>query len=458
MSAIEGAIAVNRFGMGARNGDIAEASRDPRGWLKAQIRADAAKIAGDGLQGADVALKAQRAAYAGVVDGKGGLKGDRSGAVRMVIEEARREAREGLQQEVLARTKHTVTTPDGFAERWARFWANHFTVANRNVRMVGLVGPFEREAIRPNVFGSFTFLLGASTFHPAMLVYLDAFQSIGPSTMVASRRKRGLDENLAREVLELHTVGVSGGYTQADVIEFAKALTGFTINQRPIRPDLLGKTVFEGELHEPGARTIMGVKYPQSDQRQAEAVLGNLARHPSTARHIATKLVRHFVADDPPEADVARLAAVFRQTDGDLAKLAAAVIDLDSAWTPQPRKFKSPEELLMSAARATDPGSALGKDARAVYVSLAQTPFSAPSPQGWPDEAAAWSGPDGVVKRLEWANAAAARLAARDQPNAFIDRALGETATARTRQAVSRAETAQQGFTLALMSPEFQRR
>ncbi|HEY7800227.1 MAG TPA: DUF1800 family protein [Hyphomonadaceae bacterium] len=491
MSRLQGAIAATRFGLGARPGEIDAASSDPRGWLKAQVRPDAAVIPAGNLLSVKQVFEARIDAYQDMgprgrppgAPGQGPGQGNVTDeALRMVRQQVQRETRDGLAEEIDARSRHAASTPNSFAERWLRFWANHFTVAARNAQTIGLVGPFEREAIRPHVFGNFQTLLGAASFHPGMLVYLDATRSIGPSTQAAQRRDAGLNENLAREILELHTMGVGSGYSQQDIIEFAKALTGWTIGtpqlarlaglgggqgrqaQRAIRAaaqemqQAVGETVFVEQLHEPGARTVLGKSYGGQAKQQAAAILDDIALHPATARHIATKLVRHFVADQPPPAAVAKIEAVWKKSNGHLGQVARAVVDLDEAWGEQSRKFKTPEELLVSASRAAGAEAAFGRDQRAVYTSLAQRPFSAPSPAGWPDDTASWSGADAIKKRLEWANAVSRRMVRAESPTEFLDQALGPLAGARTRQAVARAESAEQGFTLALMSPEFQRR
>jgi len=483
MTELQAAIAATRFGMGAGPGEIRAAASDPRGWLKAQITPSAALMpAGDLLSTKEV-FEARQDAYS--MNGAPGkdANGLRSEAQQMIQKQVQRETRDGLLRESEARGRHAATTPNSFAERWHRFWANHFTVAARNAQVVGLVGPFEREAIRTNVFGRFSTLLAAATFHPGMLVYLDAARSIGPSTKVAERRDAGLNENLAREILELHTMGVGSGYTQADIIEFAKALTGWTVagpqtarlaglgkqeqggrGQRARQKaaaalaDTYGETVFIEPLHEPGPRTVLRKTYSVSARDQAAAVLNDLAADPATAKHIATKLARHFVSDTPPASAVAKLEASFTKTGGDLSQLARAVVDLDEAWNETSQKFKSPEELLVSAARAAGAQATFGGAQRAVYMSLAQQPFSAPSPAGWPDDTTSWSGSDAIKKRLEWANAVSRRMARGETPSEFLDRALGQIASEKTRQAVARAESAEQGFTIALMSPEFQRR
>jgi len=483
MTELQAAIAATRFGMGASPGEIRAAASDPRGWLKAQITPAAAQMPADDLLSAKQVFEARQDASG--MNGAPGqdANGVRSEAQQMLLRQVQRETRDGLLREVEARGRHAATTPNSFAERWHRFWANHFTVAARNAQVIGLAGPFEREAIRTNVFGRFSTLLAAATFHPGMLVYLDAARSIGPSTKAAERRNAGLNENLAREILELHTIGVGSGYTQADIIEFAKALTGWTVagpqtarlvslgaqgqggrgqraRQRAAAAlaDKYGGAVFVETFHEPGPRTVLRKTYNVSARDQAAAVLDDLAAHPATAKHIATKLARHFVSDMPPASAVAKLEASFTKTGGDLSQLARAVVDLDEAWNETSQKFKSPEELLVSAARAAGAQATFGGAQRAVYTSLAQQPFGAPSPAGWPDDTTSWSGSDAIKKRLEWANAVSRRMARGETPSEFLDRALGRIASDKTRQAVARAESAEQGFTIALMSPEFQRR
>ncbi len=461
MSQLLAAIATTRFGLGAGPGEIAAAGGDPKGWVKSQINPEAARIPEAGLPSALQVIASQPAIY-----GIGPADPD----MRM---QAATNLREKMRAEIAARLNHAIVTPHPFAERWARFWSNHFTVAARSVPLSGLVGPFEREAIRPNVFGSFRALLRAATFHQGMLGYLDAQRSIGPSTVAAQQRDAGLNENLAREVLELHTMGVGSGYSQDDIIEFAKALTGWTIagtriarlgaggqaQQRRASLDAEpGASVFVPGIHEPGARTVLGKRYDVAGREQAGAILDDLAIQPATARRVATKLARHFIADAPPAAAVAALESAFMRTSGDLAELARAVVDLDAAWAtgPASAKFKTPDELMISVARAT--GSRAPRDMARFYRMLGHMPYSAPSPAGWPDDTASWSGADAIKKRIDWANDVARRMPRGASPGAFLEQALGELVSQQTRQAIASAESAEQGFTLAIMSPEFQRR
>ena len=459
MSSLKAAIAVTRFGMGAQAGEMSAIGADARGWLEQQLRnVSATEVKGVALQssqetGASIArfISEQRAMQ---------MFGGDSAEQMKKRKAIRQQMRQILVSEVVARNTHAVETRAGFAERWVRFWSNHFTVAFRKFETTGLVGSFEREAIRPNVFGSFSDLLEASTFHAAMLVYLDNFRSVGPSTRIAKTRGNGLNENLAREILELHTLGVDGGYAQEDVEAFAKTLTGWTIAMPAIGRPNVGSVTFAWRMHEPGRKTVLGKLYRRDGAGQAKSILRDLASHPSTARHIATKLARHFVSDVPPASAIETLATVFRKTGGDLRELARAVIQLDEAWESVPQKLKTPEELLISAARALG-GFAVfggGRDLRKIYESLGQSPYGAPAPEGWPDTAEDWAGPDAIKKRLEWANRAGQRGQSRMNAGAFLEGALGPLASENTKLAVSRAESNAQGLTLALMSPEFQRR
>lgn len=455
---IKAAIAATRFGMGARPGDIAAARSDARGWLRAQLKTpQSVLIRADNLADTETAAREmidnqqQRRALK-----RAGQKDAAEAADRQKM--MRAAARQAFARDVAARNAHAIMTEASFLERWVRFWSNHFTVSIRRLAVFRLAGPYEREAIRANAFGSFKELLLAATLHPAMLHYLDNVRSIGPTTRAARRRKMGLNENLARECLELHTLGVDGGYSQADVEAFAKALTGWTIRVPALRSGGWGGTVFEPRLHESGDKKILGKRYPDNGGDQAKAVLADLANHPSTAHHIAKKLARHFISDAPPQSAVDKLAQTFRNSEGDLAALAEAVIDLDEAWGAEPQKLKTPEELLISAARYFSPAVIYGLDARKIYASLGQLPFGAPSPKGWPDVAADWAGPDALKKRLEWANSAARRAGVTADASGFLEGALGAMAGSRTRLAVAGAETRRQGVTLALMCPEFQRR
>ncbi|WP_293459433.1 DUF1800 family protein [Phenylobacterium sp.] len=467
---IEAAIAVTRFGLGAKAGEIAEAARDPRGYLQAQVRREGAETFATGGETSAQRLAEfrdyRRQRVMAEQAGKG--KGDEADPVKA----ARGFLRQNLGGDIQARLELAVETDAGFRERWALFWANHFTVSATKVQAASLVGPYENEAIRPHVFGRFADLLDAVETHPAMLVYLDQAQSIGPNSRAAQVLKRGgrrraqtdgapprpkgLNENLAREIMELHTVGVDGGYSQADVTEFARALTGLGLaGPRDGAPP--GQVIFRELAHEPGERMVMGVRYKGTGKAQSGAILADLAAKPQTARFVCTKIARHFVADDPPPALVDRLVEAWTSSGGDLGRVAIALVDAPEAWVPAARKLKTPYEFVASSFRAV--GHPPPMRANQAIGTLGQRTFGAPSPKGWPDEAESWAASDALVKRMEFAQGLSAAVGPGvEDPMRLADAALGARLGPAAAKAISRAETRAEAVALLLMSPEFQRR
>jgi uncharacterized protein (DUF1800 family) len=449
---LDAALAVTRFGLGARPGEIDAAKADPRGWLHSQITPNGADQ--PTLNGA--ALPDMRQRFDGFTTYRTAIKA--AGADM----DARKMAGQGLNtanvDEMLARFQLAASTPAGFRERWALFWSNHFTVAAKAVQVAIATGPFEREAIRPHVFGRFETLLGAASHHPGMLLYLDQAQSAGPDSQAGKNRHLGLNENLAREIMELHTVGADAGYTQADVTEFARALTGWSMGGANARADE-GAYIYRAVMHEPGARQVMGHRYGDGQEDQGTKILTDLADHPATARHIARKLAVHFVADEPPPALTARLEKAFRDSRGDLAVVAETLIASPEAWDPAPLKLKAPYEFMVSGYRAAGASPTVGpRDVAQPLTMLGQRPFGAAQPNGWSDLAADWAAPDAIVKRLTWARGFSGRYVPMDAPVQVADAALGARLSAPTRAAISRAESRNEAFALLLMSPEFQRR
>ena len=401
------------------------------------------------------------------------MAGQAKADARDPVKQIGRMLRQDIGQDFGARMTLAATTEAGFRERWTLFWANHFTVSATKAITGTVVGPFEEEAIRPNVFGRFEDLLGAAETHPAMLTYLDQIQSIGPDSQAAqfmrrgprgvggfqpaaAKRTVGLNENLAREIMELHTVGVNGGYTQGDVTEFARAMTGLSIGGE--RDGAYGVAVFREQAHEPGARTVMGVRYDQGGKAQTNAILTDLAAKPQTARFVCTKIARHFVADEPSPALVARLEAAWRSSNGDLARVAEALISAPEAWDPTPGKFKTPYEFIVSSYRAAGGQPSGFQQFGPILTALGQKPFAAPSPKGWPEDAQSWAAPDAIVKRMQFALAFSSAAVRDRDPKALAADALGERLSPDTAKAIARAESRPEGFALLLMSPEFQRR
>lgn len=442
MTAAEAAIATTRFGLGPRRGELADAQSDPRGWIKRQI-----------VQGA--ALPPQLSGFVPGNERMAELLRARNKSDADAQQLLRQQLRDAYLAEAAARTLCQIETAAPVAERLVAFWSNHFTVSVQRPVVAGLVCAFEREAIRPHVSGKFLDMLMASTRHPAMLLYLDNAQSIGPNSVAGRRRDKGLNENLAREILELHTLGVDGGYTQSDVREFARILTGWSV--AGVQEGNAGSFEFRPRIHEPGEKILLGRRYPEAGEAEGRDALAALARHPATARHIATKLARHFIADDPPQAAVARLADAFSRSDGDLAAVTLALVDSPEAWAEPLAKVKTPNEFVVSALRATGfrgkPEALLG-----ALRQLGQAPFNAPSPAGWPDTADQWIGPESILHRAEWAMALALRLGPAGDPGDLLAETIGPVAKAETRTAVERAPSAADAAALVFASAEFQRR
>jgi uncharacterized protein (DUF1800 family) len=450
------AIALNRFGLGARPDEPVPA--DPRHWLLAQLERYQPLPAAWQPAARTPALVerwlAQQRAVRQAPEGE-----------RAAIREAYlRESRAAYVTAVGARTGSALQTSTPFVERLVHFWSNHFAVSVDKLLLVGLAGGFEADAIRPHVMGRFEDLLLAAVRHPAMLLFLDQAQSIGPGSAAglrASRRQqraRGLNENLAREILELHTLGVRSGYTQDDVTEFARALTGWTLPGDD-RPQAAADTFrFVAALHEPGARTVLGHSYPDDGEAQALAIIRDLVAAPATARHIARKLARHFVADDPPATLVQRLADTFTRTGGDLPSLYRELVAAPEAWAAGGAKFKSPWEWALSSLRALGRQEMPPEQVVRLMNQLGQPVWRPGSPAGYDDGAATWAAPDALLRRVEVAQRLALQAGngvdARALAPTVLPGAVGEPTAA----AIARADSASTALALLLVSPEFLRR
>lgn len=470
-TAAAAAIAANRFGLGARPGEL-ERLGDPARWLLDQLKGGPPVLQ-------DAYLKSSSDTLARAIE----LRRD-------VIKE-RKERKDGDADQVksalklpalyrpvyideaYARFAHAVGTNRPFLERLTQFWANHFAVSVDKVVVLGIAGAFEREAIRPHVTGHFADLLLAVEQHPAMILYLDNQASIGPASkaakIVARRSKRKLDinENLAREILELHTLGVNGGYTQADVTTFAQAISGWSVggqdhgrrfaklgfdNGQP------GEFFFREAFHEPGAKRLLGRSYRADGVGQGEAILRDLALRRETARHVCTKLARHFIADDPPPAAVDRMVRAWMDSRGSLPKVYQAMVEAPEAWQAPLGKFKTPSDYLCSAYRGL--GIPLREKRRSLqgFEALGQRQWSPGSPAGWPDTSADWDGSSALLKRIAWADVVAQRLGDARNARELAPQLLGGALSAETAQAIARAESGAQALTLLLASPEFLRR
>ncbi|CAN1540380.1 Protein of unknown function DUF1800 [Rhabdaerophilaceae bacterium] len=476
-------LALHRFGLGGKPGSRAQVAKDPRGACLAEIMREAALVPPNDLPTTTRGIQflteieerrremreARRtiAQAAPAAPSGTGVEAATSvvapmGANTMAQpmpdpDEVR--LSDVVAAEVRARFAHGFVQPIGFAERWAQFWSNHFCVAFRRGQILrGIAGAYEREALRPHVFGRFVDLLIAAETHPAMLHYLDQRQSIGPNSPAGRRQKRGLNENLAREILELHTLGVGGGYTQADVTAFAKVLTGWSITGRDENLDGFGGFVFAVNRHEPGEQKVLNRFYPDHGKEQGIAVLKDLARHPSTATFIATKIARSFVADAPPPVLVAKLAANFKATDGDLAALARTLLSADEAWSLKRTKLRTPHDFLMAVSRASGQMPERPQQIINALNIMGQPLWNPEGPNGHPDDVASIAAPRAIKTRMDIALQMARPIAARLDPRELAADLFGSTISEETQSAIARAETRPQGLAILFMSPELQRR
>ena len=456
---LEGAIAAHRFGLGARPGEIESASRDPKNWLMTQLNGPADQpqpidgstlLNGAALVADMVEYQQERAMERRNGTGEDPVKAFFKNRVALYM------------REMSARFALGFTTDRPFAERVVRFWSNHFVVSAQNPRATTFVGAFEREAIRPYIHSRFEDMLFAVVSHPAMLLYLDNAQSVGPDSLGGMRSKKGLNENLGRELMELYTLGVDGGYTQADVIAMAKLLTGWTIDRK-------GKGTngfqFVAAIHEPGPVTLRGRTYGAGVDGTIAAIR-DLAHDPATARHIARKFATHFISDNPSAESCARLERVFTESGGNLRALAQTAVDDRQAWRPGFVKMRTPIEYVTASFRLL--GWPKGGDtqkqvqgAMAATRLMGEFPLFAPAPKGWPDTSDAWSGPDAMLNRIEWARELGNRMPpALTKPAvaAAAAEGLGPLLRAETRAVMESANTAGEALALLFASPEFQRR
>jgi uncharacterized protein (DUF1800 family) len=490
----EAALALHRFGLGPRLGSIAAIAADPRGALLSELErpgigritdpdllssGEAARAAFDFRQErkaqrlAEQEIERQRPVNAPAVSTQPGVAAMASAtpaapdnamdarAASPAAQAPKPNLGPGIPQQIFleeakARIDAALGSDLGFVDRLVWFWSNHFCVsADKGGGVRALAGAYERETIRPHVLGDFADMLLAVESHPAMLLYLDNARSIGPSSIAGINQHKGLNENLAREILELHTLGVRTVYAQDDVTNFAKVITGWTVV--PFKQDAAhgGEFTFNPRLHEPGPQTVIGKAYPDLGVDQGRAVLADLARHPATAKHIAGKLARYFVADQPPQGLVDRLAKSFLDSNGNLKELARALVTAPQAWTAARSKLKPPGEWIVAALRATGVTPPDIRPVMQAHNMLGAPLWRPPAPKGFSADSADWI--DGLSERLDVANELARRVASLVDPQAVVDIALGPLATAETRQAIVRAESRPQALALLLMASEFQR-
>lgn len=443
-------VASIRFGLGFRAG-----------------RADSAGAAGllDELDRPDPVEAAfplaPLAARAGLIDRRRKARRAAGDSRQVREEEARRMGRVQALEDVRALFQRAVDTRQGFRARLTAFWADHFTVEANGPLLSVLVPDMIESAIRPHVAGRFADLLTAAVFHPAMLIYLNQVQSVGPESRAGRRRDRGLNENLAREVLELHTLGVDAGYTQSDVRALAALLTGLSVDRRGFR--------FRPAIADPGPMTVLGRQYRtgRASLDDIRQVLSDIAVRPETARHLARKLLVHFVGAPVPEDLVARMAGAYLASGGQLGTLYAAMLEDSRVWRPPFRKVKPPFEFMVSALRAAGiEGRNLAalaprdwlRDVVEPLAAMGQPLFRPGGPDGWPESAEAWVTPSALSARLQWAGRFVGEALPEQDPRGLLEGALADAASAELRFVVAGAETRRQGSVLVLASPDFNRR
>jgi uncharacterized protein (DUF1800 family) len=444
-------IAVNRFGYGARGDELVQAKQDPQQWITSQLLPisfyDSLPHSNDVLIQHAKYLKQQRQDKE-----RSKSKKNASSQPNKMLNNYARNALLSMSADTLNQAIHSSHS---VSWRLFDFFSNHFSVSAKGRLMIGLSATLEREAIAPNLLGNFEDMLLAVEQHPAMLIYLNNEKSFGPHSKIAKKRKVGLNENLAREILELHTLGVEGKYSQEDVIELAKGITGWSV-KNPQKEREAG-FLFRKSGHEPGVRKMMGKQYPQQDIAQGKQMLRDLAMHPATARHVCFKLAHHFVSATPAESLVSKMEKTWLKTGGNIKQVMYSLFAADEAWLTSSQKFKTPREFVISTYRALAPKKVNANALLHSLKSLGQQPFYAGSPAGYSDNMDDWLGGSALMARVDLATMISSRDK-RANSEKVMEIALADSVSQHTYQSVLRAESRQLSLTLLLMSPEFQRR
>lgn len=439
------AILLGRFGFGARLGDRANLTGSERESLYAQIGVPPVSLpALEGLATSEDVARLTSARRSMMAADKDSAKA-----------EFKEQQRAIQRADLLAGLNAPLQSDHGLSERLVRFWTNYFTVSTRKGPVRTLAGAFEREVIRPNIYGRFVDMLQAAERHPAMLLYYDNTGSVGPSSRAGERRGRGLNENMAREVLELHTIGA--GYGQEDVTAFAETLTGWSIDLDGTLSGTPGSFHFKRALHEPGARTIMGRLFNARGEAQGTAVLDWLGTDSRTYGRIAERLVRYFFSDSPDQALVSEITAVLTETGGDLATATRTLVESEDALTRPPEKARDPIDYIVGLMRALGAREITERRLVAILDDMGQRPYAPLSPKGWPDTQEAWLSSQGLARRTEVAQALARRFSIGD-PIAGLEDLFGPLLSAHTKTVIEAAPSTQLATALALAAPEFQYR
>ncbi|TMN73085.1 DUF1800 domain-containing protein [Pseudoalteromonas sp. S1727] len=451
---VQATIAINRFGLGATPSELTAANKDPKQWLISQLQLKPAIHFNSDVAHSDEIMHKLAELREQKKSDKNNIKSNNPSETPQTKTPKVSYHRQIYLQLSIDTLEHAINSEHSLNWRLLDFFSNHFSVSSAGPVMTALAPTLEREAIAPNLLGRFDDLLISVIQHPAMLIYLNNEKSFGPNSKVAKKNGRGLNENLAREILELHTLGVDSGYSQKDVIELAKGITGWSV-ANPLKDKEQGFK-YRRSGHEPGVRTLLNKTYSQKDSEQGKSMLRDLAVHPATAKHISYKLAHHFISDNPPASLVNKMTDSWLATNGDIKAVMTTMINADEAWHAEKQKFKTPREFVISSLRALE----LKTNNRQLYsslVTLGQQPFKAGSPAGYSDSEDDWNGASALISRVNWASTIAAR-AKKVQIEAIIKNSFSESISQLSYQTISRAESRKQALTLFLMSPEFLRR
>jgi len=456
-------IAVNRFGYGANGDELAQAEKDPKKWIKSTLQPisfnDSFPHSNDILiehgkyQKEKKRKKQQQKKNRQSTSMQ--ANGMQANDMKSNKEKPKNFARLALRSMSIDTLKQAINSSHSVSWRLLDFFSNHFSVTAHGQLMVGLAATLEREAIAPHLLGNFEDMLLAVEQHPAMIIYLNNEKSFGPNSRMAKKHKKGLNENLAREIMELHTLGVDGGYNQADVIELAKGITGWSV-KRPGKEHGEG-FVFRAYGHEPGSRKLLGKKYSQKGLAQGKQMLRDLAMNPATAKYICYKLAHHFVSQKPSPALLKSMEATWLKTQGNIKAVMHCLFDADEAWLNTAQKFKAPREFVISTLRALSLKKFRDKALLYTFTNLGQQPFNAGSPAGYSDGEQDWLGASALMARIDWSTMLSG-YNKRINAEKVMDQSIGKSVSQLTYNSVMRAESRQQALTLLLMSPEFQRR
>jgi len=460
---LDASIATNRFGLGAKPSELKAAGKNPKAWLISQLNASPPISFNHKLpHSSEIANKLNEYRLAKKANKKKSQQNSMLGQQSPML--AKQQQGNNYNRKILRQLSsdtlvQSITSDNSLNWRLLDFFSNHFSVSSSGPVMAALAPTLEREAIAPNLLGRFEQMLIAVEKHPAMLIYLNNEKSIGPNSLIGkkirkSNKGRGLNENLAREILELHTLGVDGGYQQNDVQELAKTITGWSV-ARPGKDKESGFK-FRSYGHEPGDRRLFGKSYKNTGVRQGEQMLIDIARHPSTANYICSKLAQHFISDNPPQSLINKLTARWHVSQGNIKAVMVELIQASESWHEQSQKFKTPREYVVSTLRMLGMKKLENKYLLGSLQSLGQMPFNAGSPAGYSDQQHDWDGSSALMAKIEWSSMVAARKKANVEK--LMKYSFADTLTDRSYRSIIRAESQSQALTLLLLSPEFLRR